>query len=135
MRHSVLMVCLIAASALFGAGVSAHAFELNGAWTGQAEACKRVFAKEGNTISFAKDSELYGAGFIVDGNMLTSSGGKCSIKARREDGDVRHLIAVCTTGIMVDQMQLSYRVVDDNQIIRLFPGMEGFETAYARCRL
>ena len=129
------MVCLITASALFGTGVSAHAFELNGAWTGRAEDCKRVFTKEGNTISFGKDSELYGTGFIVEGNTLTASGGKCSIKARKEDGSVRHLIAVCTTGIMVDQMQLTYRVVDDNKIIRLFPGMEGFETEFSRCRL
>jgi len=56
-----------------------------------------------------------------------------TIRARKEAGAMTHLIAICSTGIMIDQMQLTFKVDDDNRIARFFPGMEGFETSYVRC--
>ena len=116
-----------------GFNLPAKAFDLDGAWTMQADVCKKIFAKTENTTSFTRDAESYGSGFIVEGNSIRGQAAKCTIKARKEAGAVMHLIAVCSTGIMIDQMQLSFKIGDDNKITRLFPGMEGFETAYFRC--
>ena len=120
-------------AAQMGSSTPSKAFDLDGAWTAQADVCKKIFVKTGNKISFAKDAELHGYGFIVDGNAIQAHTAKCSVKARKEDGAVTHLIATCATGIMVDQTQLSFKVVDDNKITRLFPGMEIFQTSYVRC--
>lgn len=117
-----------------GFSLPSRAFELDGAWTSQeAHTCNKIFAKAGNTTSFAPDAESHGSGFIVENNSIRGLGSKCTIKARKEAGGVTQLIAVCSTGIMIDQTQLSFKVVDDNKIVRLFPGMDGFETQYVRC--
>ena len=116
-------------------GVTANAFDLDGAWTSQTDICKNIFMRTGKAISFRPDAEIYGSGFIVEGNTIRGQAGKCTIKARRETGDVMHLVAVCATGIMIDQMQMSFKVHDENKLTRIFPGMEDLETLYVRCPL
>jgi len=136
-RQMKILTPILALTTLFVASVGfvvqAKAFNLDGAWTTQADACKKIFAKTGNTTSFTTDAESYGSGFIVEGNSIRGQAAKCTIKARKEAGTMTHLIAICSTGIMIDQMQLSFKVDGDNRITRLFPGMEGFETSYVRC--
>jgi len=136
MKISSLMLALsIFVVAQLGFNVPAKAFDLDGAWTTQTDVCKKIFAKTGNTTSFTPDAESYGSGFIIEGNSIRGQAAKCTIKARKEAGGLRHLIAICSTQIMIDQMQLSFKVDDDNKITRVFPGMEGFEMSYVRCSL
>ena len=119
----------------FGFAVPAMAFDLDGAWTTETDMCSKVFSRAGNVTSFAPDADEYVNGFIVEGNSIRGKTAKCTVKARKEAGAVTHLIAVCSSAIMIDQTQLSFKVVDDNKIVRLFPGMETFETTYVRCPL
>jgi hypothetical protein len=130
---SLILALSIPVVAQLGFNLPAKAFDLDGAWTSQADMCKKIFAKTGNTMSFKPDADSHGSGFIVEGNSIRGTGAKCTIKARKEAGGIRHLIAICSTGIMIDQTQMSFKVDDDNRITRVFPGMEGFETAYVRC--
>ena len=55
--------------------------------------CDKIFVKAGNAVSFRPDSELYGSGFIIDGNRIRGQPAKCEIKSRRESRLVTHLIA------------------------------------------
>jgi hypothetical protein len=55
-------------AALLAPMAPAGAFELSGAWATDAELCDRIFAKKGSEIVFAELSDLYGAGFVIDGN-------------------------------------------------------------------
>ena len=44
-------------------------------------------------------------------------------------------LAACATDIMLSDVQFVLRVVDDDTITRVFPGIEGMEVKYHRCRL
>lgn len=111
----------------------ALAFDLSGAWTSDRELCDRVFNKKGSAVSFAELSDLYGSGFIVNGDAITGKTAKCSIKSRKQDGDVTTLVASCATSIMTGNYDFSYKVLDDNTLVRLFPDIKNMTVKYARC--
>jgi hypothetical protein len=111
----------------------AWAFDLTGAWASSADQCGKVFKKNGNTVAFVQDSDLYGSGFVADANQLRGRTAQCTIKSRKEVGDTVNLLAACATDIMLSSVQFSLKVLDDNKISRLFPGMEGMEITYYRC--
>jgi hypothetical protein len=122
----------------FGCGVldsPCYAVDLTGAWATDASVCDKVFVKTGNQISFRPDSELYGGGFIIEGDGIRGQSAKCKIKSRKEAGMVTHLIASCATEIMLSSIQFSLKTVDENKIIRLFPEMPDMEIPYARCSM
>ena len=122
------------------AGVSllsspSHALDLSGAWATDGSVCQKMFVRKGKGISFRPESEVHGSRFIIDGNSIRGKAAKCVIKARREDGEIIHLMAACATDIMLSNVQFSLRVVNENKVSRIFPGMEGMELAYDRCSL
>jgi len=94
-----------------------------------------VFVKTGARVSFAKDSELSGGGFIIDDNQIRAPAATCRIKATKLDGDSTHMIAACATDIMLSDVQLSLKSIDENKILRLFPNMPGMEIPYYRCSM
>ena len=122
-----------ALAAIAASALPAQAFDLSGAWASDSGACAKIFTKNGSSISFAPNSELWGSGFIVDGNSIRGQVVKCTIKARKESGANNHLVASCASDIMVDQVQLSFKVNNNNSITRFFPGIEGMERTLVRC--
>jgi hypothetical protein len=112
---------------------NASAFDLTGAWAGDADNCSKVFTRKGERITFADNSDVYGSGFIVDGNQIIGKFARCTIKARKDEGPNINLISSCASDIMLSSVQLSARQVDANTLVRLFPGMEGMEIKYFRC--
>ena len=127
------------AALLFGLGIMlpahAWAFELTGAWASQSDLCKLVFAKKGDQIGFTELSDLYGAGFIIDGNRIQGKSARCTIKSRKQEGDRLELSAACATGIMTSDVGFSLKVIDDNNLARSFPEIEGMMIKYSRCSL
>lgn len=111
----------------------ASAFELNGAWAGDADNCTKVFRRNGSQVVFSDNSDVYGSGFIVEGDQMVGKSGRCRIKARKDDGTQINLIAACSSDIMFENMQFSLKVVDANTVMRLFPGMDGMEIKFTRC--
>src|SRR5262245_4087662 len=95
---------------------STHADDISGAWASDPSVCGKVFVKNNNRISFAPDAELYGGGFIVDGNQATGTFQKCRIKSLKSDGADVRLIAACSDGVMVQDLQVTVKRVTDNQI-------------------
>src|SRR5215510_12698113 len=129
---------LFARSALAGAalvlvGHAALAIDLNGLWSSDASACDRIFEKKGNSIAFRQDSDMFGSGFIIDGRRIRGSTTSCNITTRKEVDNVIHMVASCATDIMYSKMQFSVRVLDDNRVSRIFPGIDGMELTYYRC--
>lgn len=110
----------------------ASALDLNGAWT-TGGACEKIFAKTENGISFRPDSDLHGSGFIVQGDIIRGRAVRCQIKSRNEKGPVNRINAICSTDIMIDKVQISYKVVNENKITRVIPGSDGFEIEFTRC--
>ena len=111
----------------------ADAFDLNGAWASDADLCAKVFVLKGGRLGFTEMSDVYGGGFIIDGDQITGKFARCRIKARKENGPNINLIASCATDIMLSSVQFSVKELDANSIARLFPGMEDMEIRYHRC--
>ena len=132
-RLPAIVVLLLGSSHLLP--VPADAVELTGAWANQADLCKLVFTKKGNGVVFAELSDLYGSGFIIEGNRIRGKAAKCTITKRKQDGDILELTAACATSIMNQNVDFSLKVIDDNNLARRFPTVEGMEIKYTRCAL
>jgi hypothetical protein len=130
---------LAMAVVLLGSGVllpvRADAIELSGAWATQADLCKLVFTKKGNGIVFSELSDLYGSGFIIEGNRIRGKAARCTITSRKQDGDSLELGASCATSIMNQKVGFSLKIIDDNNLARIFPNIENMEIKYTRCSL
>jgi hypothetical protein len=124
---------VMAAAWVLGAG-SALALDLNGAWATDADNCAKVFVHKGAQVSFTDMSDVYGGGFIIEGDQIIGKFARCRIKAKKDDGKTINLVAACASDIMLSSVQFSLKEVDANAVIRMFPGMDGMEIKYARCR-
>ena len=130
-RNAVLLALFVSASLAISG--SAIAFDLNGAWASDADNCAKVFVRKGAQVSFADMSDVYGGGFIIEGDQITGKFARCRIRTKKDDGKTINLVAACASDIMLQNVQFSLREVDANTVIRMFPGMEGMEITYARC--
>ena len=133
LRHAAVTAIASVAvlSALLG---QALAVDLTGAWATNADECGHVFVRKGaNDIAFAPDSEMRGGGFIVEGNQLRGRSATCKVKGRKDDGTTVNIVAGCATDIMLSDVQFALKVIDQNKITRLFPGMEDIQINYYRC--
>jgi hypothetical protein len=119
---------------IFG-GPAAHAADLTGAWAHDAAACNKIFSNRDGKIAIAKDSDLYGSGFIIEQNRIRGKIATCNIIARKEDGAVTHLVANCSTDIAVETVQFSLKIEDNNKITRFYPGVPELAVQYFRCPL
>jgi hypothetical protein len=116
-------------------GYSANAFDLNGAWTTDASNCAKVFVTKNNRISMTRNSDVYGGGFIAQGNELKGRAKACKITSRKEEGGVLNLIATCSTDISVlGTQQVSAKIEGDDRITRIFPSYPEMGTTYYRCK-
>jgi hypothetical protein len=129
--NAVFAALLLGVSMAFAG--SAAAFDLNGAWATDADNCAKVFVRKGAQVSFTDMSDVYGGGFIVEGDQIIGKYGRCRIRAKKDEGKTLNLLAACASDIMLSSVQFSLREVDANAVIRLFPGMDGMEIKYARC--
>ena len=111
----------------------AHALELDGAWANDKAVCSKVFVRQGNRIAVSKKADLYGSGFVVKDNRISGNIATCTIKARKEDGAVLHLLTSCSTDVALQDVQFSVRTENENTIVRIFPGMPELDRTYYRC--
>ncbi len=135
-RNLVLAIAIAAGSTLLSPH-EVNAFDLAGAWATSADQCSKVFARKGRAkqISFANFSGAYGGGFIAETNRLRGKFESCAVKSRKESGQTINLVVACASGIMLSNVQVFLKVIDDNTISREFPGMEGMEVKYHRCEI
>ena len=110
-----------------------HAADINGVWASDVAVCNKVFTKKAGRVSFTKNADIHGSGFILDPGSVRGKLANCKIKTRKQDGDLVHLIASCATDVMLDNMELTLKLIDDNKIARVFAGIPELETLYYRC--
>jgi hypothetical protein len=115
--------------------IEARAFELTGAWASQTDLCPLVFTKKGNQVAFTELSDLFGSGFIVDGDRIRGRTTRCTIKSKKQAGDSLELSTACATSIMTSSVRFNLKVIDDNNLDRLFPEIAGMTLKYTRCSL
>jgi hypothetical protein len=113
----------------------ARADDISGLWATDGSKCDQIFTKAGASYVFAQNSDIYGSGFIVDGRRVVTQMAKCDIKTRKQDGPTTHLILGCATDVMLSSVQASFKMVGNDRIIRIFPGVSDMEIPYERCAL
>jgi hypothetical protein len=127
-------VLLALASALLLSGI-ARAEDLTGLWATDGSKCNQIFTKAGTGYAFARESDIHGSGFIIDGRRITTQMAKCDIKTRKQDGATTHLILGCATDVMLSSVQASFKMIGNDRIMRIFPGVSDMEIPYERCSL
>src|SRR5205807_7327223 len=115
-------------------GAQVQAVELNGVWSSDPALCDKIFIKKGKQVAFSPLSDLYGSGFIIDGNRIRGKIARCTIKSRKEEGSTIQLSATCSTTIAAEQMDFSLKVIDDNTLGRVYPAMSAMQVNFHRCR-
>jgi hypothetical protein len=130
---------LAGAAVMLGSSIffmaEARAIELTGAWAGHADLCSQVFTKKDGRVVYAEFSELFGSGFIIDGDRIMGRSGTCTIKSRKQEGDSLELSAACASTIMTQDVRFSLKIIDDNTISRSFAEISGMTLNYTRCKL
>jgi len=112
---------------------SANAFELDGAWATDTSQCSKIFVKKRHTISLNPKSDIYGSGFIVEGNRIRGKLLTCEVIDRKQTGAVLHLASRCATSIaLLSLTEFSLKINDDNHIVRILPDFD-MSVTYARC--
>jgi uncharacterized cupredoxin-like copper-binding protein len=114
---------------------AAHAVDLNGAWANDMSVCSKIFQKNNNAVSMTRDSDMYGSGFVIDGNQIRGKVATCTVQSRKEDGELLHLIASCSTDVALSTVQISFKIDDENRLTRVFPGIPEMAMPYVRCQL
>jgi hypothetical protein len=115
--------------------MDARAADITGAWASDTANCDKIFVKRGNGVVLAEEADLYGSGFVIEGRKIKGKAATCDIKTMKEDGSTVHLLAACATDIMLSNVQFTLKVVDQNRLMRLFPGMPDIQMPYDRCTL
>jgi hypothetical protein len=123
----------LAVGLLMNATSGVNAADIVGVWASDAAVCNKIFARKGGQISLAKGGDPYGRGFIIEDNAIRGKLANCRIKSRKQDGNVVYLIAACATDVMLSDVELALKIIDDNKISRVFAGMPELETPYYRC--
>ena len=86
---------LILIGTLLMVPAQAWAVDLTGAWASDPSQCNKVFKKSKTGITFQRDSDVYGAGFVADGTQLRGRAAKCTIKTKKQAGDTTLLLSQC----------------------------------------
>jgi hypothetical protein len=115
-------------------GSAAAASNVDGAWASNKESCKQLFVQKGKQTHLAPKADLYGSGFVIDGKAIRGKIATCTIKSRQEDGNTVRFDATCATDISLSSNRFELTMVDDNKVMRAFPGVPELDTPYYRCR-
>jgi hypothetical protein len=78
---------------------------------------------------------VYGGGFIAEADRLKGRSETCKIRSKKETDQTINMVVACASSIMLSNVQFFLKVIDDDTITREFPGMEGMEVKYHRCRI
>jgi hypothetical protein len=115
---------------------SSNAFDLNGAWTTDDSNCHKVFATKNKKVTMTRHADVYGGGFIIEGNQIRGQAKTCKITGLKEEGGVLNLVASCSTDIAVlGVQQVTIKIEGDDRVLRIFPSFPEMGTTYYRCKL
>ena len=119
-QWAIAAVCLLAAVS--------HVFA-------EAKDVQKLAERVGKGVVTIKTADGSGSGFIIDGRRVVSQGARCDIKSSKQDGAITHLIAGCATDVMLSNMQASFKTINKDRILRIFPSVSEMEIPFERCVL
>ena len=114
---------------------STLAADLNGAWTVDASACGQVFTKRNNKLAFKQDADLHAGGLIVEGKQVTGTFQKCTFKSLHDDGTNLRVIASCSDGVAVSDVEFDVKISGENSMTLSSKEPVPVEMKYVRCSM
>ena len=123
----MLLVLLVTQSA------STQAADLNGAWTIDTASCDQVFTKKNNKLAFKQDADLHAGGLIVEGKQITGTFQKCTVKSLHDDGRNVRVIASCSDGVAVSDVEFDVKISGQNRMTLSSKEPVPVEMPYVRC--
>jgi hypothetical protein len=131
LKRAALRAAVICTTSTFAG--AAHAADIDGAWASDAKACDKIFQRKGAVTSLANRASTIGTGFVIDGTSIRGNIANCKIKSRKQDGELVRLVASCGSDIMLSDVELTLKPLDNNRIARVFAGMPEMEKLFYRC--
>jgi len=125
----VLLVLLVTQS------ISTQAADLNGAWAIDASTCGKVFIKENSKLAFKRNAEVYAGGLIVQGKQVTGTFQKCRVKSLHDDGPNLRVIASCSDGVAVSDVEFDVKISGENSMTLSSKEPVPVEMKYIRCSM
>jgi hypothetical protein len=125
----VLLVLLVTRS------ISTQAADLNGAWAIDASTCGKVFIKENSKLAFKRNADVYAGGLIVQGKQVTGTFQKCRVKSLRDDGTNLRVIASCSDGVAVSDVEFDVKISGENSMTLSSKEPVPVEMKYIRCSM
>ena len=132
-RRRLVQAAVASAGAVILLTGQAQAIDLTGVWASDAAVCDKIFITKGNKTSFRQNSDLHGSGFIIEGHRIRGRTATCNVMKTKIDAAVVHMLASCATDVMLSTQQLTLRVENENEVTRLFPGLEDLQIKFHRC--
>jgi len=125
----VLLVLLVTQS------ISTQAADLNGAWAIDASTCGKVFIKENSKLAFKRNADVYAGGLIVQGKQVTGTFQKCRVKSLHDDGPNLRVIASCSDGVAVSDVEFDVKISGENSMTLSSKEPVPVEMKYIRCSM
>jgi hypothetical protein len=132
-RRRLAQAAVAAAGAVILLTGQARSTDLTGAWANDAALCDKIFITKGNKTSFRAKSDIHGSGFIIEGHRIRGRTATCNVVKTKIDAALVNMLASCATDVMLSTQQLTLRVENENEVTRLFPGLEDLEIKFRRC--
>jgi hypothetical protein len=131
--RQLLQTTVLCAATIMLLRGSVQAIDLNGVWASDKEVCDKVFNIKGGKISFARNADIHGSGFIIEGQRVRGRTVTCKVLRTKTEQELVHMVASCATDVMLSNVQLSVRVLEQDKVNRVFPGLEDMEMPFYRC--
>jgi hypothetical protein len=94
-----------------------------------------VFTRENNKLAFRPDADLHAGGVIVQGNQITGTFQKCTVKSLHDDGANVQVTASCSDGVAVSDATFDLRFSGENKFTLSSKAPVPVEMQYVRCSL
>lgn len=111
----------------------AYAADLDGAWASNPNVCSQIFIMKNNKISKAHYADMYGRGFVIEGDEVTDELATCHIKDRKVDGNIIRLTSDCSTSMGNFTDQIILRLDGNDRVTRFSVGTRETGLAYFHC--
>ena len=107
---------------------------VQGAWVAEGSQCAAVFRRQGNSIHFARPGATDRDGVLIRGNRIEDTRNRCTIKRAKHEAGHSTMLLACFSGLLVENMLLKLRVIDENTIVRVIDDFPDAGKRWQRCR-
>jgi hypothetical protein len=128
-------LAVLVISGVVGAASAAPMDVLQGAWAMHGTDCDAIFERNGGKIQFRDPGSSLNTGVIISGSKVIASTASCAVNKVREAKDHFSVLMNCSSAVMIGDVTMAFRMVDDTHFERFDPDFPEFSLEFAKCPL